>query len=196
MVGSLAWNKPTITAKAGQTITLKAKVLDSNGDRINNDKIVFKLNGRTLTDKDGKTLYARVKDGEAVLEYTIPENYNAKTYNLTAVFGGNYYERTQTQGTLILEKKATTITPENITTSNGKTTIKAQIRDETGKTLITSTKVVIKINGKTITTTNSTNGTINTSFTTTLKPGTYELTIISGENGQYKKATMTTALKI
>ena len=193
---TITFDKPTITAKAGQTITLKAKILDSNGDRINNDKVVFKLNGRTLTDKDGKTLYARVVDGEAVLEYTIPETYNAKTYNLTAVFGGNYYERTQTQGTITLEKKATTITPENITTTDGKTTIKAQIRDETGKTLTSTTKVAIKINGKTITTTNSTNGTIDTSFTTTLKPGTYELTIISGENGQYKKATLTTVLKI
>ena len=53
---TITLEEKTITAKAGQTITLKAKILDSNGDRINNDKVVFKLNGRTLTDKDGKTL--------------------------------------------------------------------------------------------------------------------------------------------
>lgn len=89
-----------------------------------------------------------------------------------------------------------TLILENITTTNGKTTIKAQITDETGSPLTSSTKVVIKINGKTIASTTSINGTIDTSFITTLNPGTYELSIVSGENGQYQKSTMTTVLKI
>ena len=82
---------------------------------------------------------------------------------------------------------------ENAKTNNVNTTI----TDETGASLITNTKLAIKINGKTILNgVNSTNGIIDVSFTTTLRPGMYELQIISGENGIYKTGKMTTVLKI
>ncbi|MBE6488163.1 MAG: hypothetical protein E7Z86_05570 [Methanosphaera stadtmanae] len=185
------------TAKAGQTITLRAKVLDANGDRINNDKVIFKLNGITLKDQKGNTLYAQVIDGEAILNYTIPATYSAKTYTLTAVIGGNYYQRTETNGTVTLEKKIVTINPTAITTKNNKTAIKATITDESNKQLIKSTPLAIKVNGITMLSgTNSTNGTINVSFNNTLKSGLYELLIISGETGLYKSGKTTTILKI
>ena len=79
---------------------------------------------------------------------------------------------------------------ENAKTNNVNTTI----TDETGALLITNTKLAIKINGKTILNgVNSTNGKIDVSFATTLRPGMYELQIISGENGIYKTGKMTTA---
>ena len=185
-----------ITAKTGQTITLRAKVTDTNDNRIDNDKVVFKLNGKTLKDNNGNPIKVRVIDGEAKLNYTIPPIYSAKTYTLTAVFGGNY-QRTETNGTLKLEKKAVTINKNTITTKNNKTTIKATIIDETGKQLIKNTPLAIKINGKTVLKgVNSTNGTIDISFNLALNPGLYELLIISGENGIYKTAKMTTILKI
>ena len=190
-------DKKTITAKAGQTITLRAKVLDANGDRVNNDKVVFKINGKTLKDKKGNTLYAKVKDGEAVLEYTIPATYSAKTYTLTAVFGGKYYQRTETNGSIKLEKKAVLITPDSVTTKNKKTTVKATITDETGKLLVTNTKLAFKVKGKTLlNNVKSKNGKIDLSFITTLRPGLYELLIISGENSAYKTGKVTTVLKI
>ena len=194
---TLTLDKQTITAKSGQTVTFRAKILDATGDNINKGKVVFKLNGKTLKDTNGQTLYAQVKDGEAVLDYTIPGIYSAKTYTLTAVYGGGNYQRAETNGTLKLEKQTVTINTDSITTTNAKTTIKAKIRDETGKLLVTSTKLAIKINQKTILNNiTSTNGIINLSFTTTLRPGTYELTIISGENSIYKKGTLNTVLKI
>ncbi|WP_323737585.1 hypothetical protein PXD04_11110 (plasmid) [Methanosphaera sp. ISO3-F5] len=190
-------DEKSITAKAGQTITLRAKILDTNGGRVNNDKVVFKINGKTLKDKNGNTLYAKVKDGEAILSYTIPSTYSAKTYTLTAVFGGNYYQRTETNGSIKLEKKAVLITPDSITTKNKKTTIKATITDETGKLLVTSTKLAFKVNGKTLlNNVTSKNGKIDLSFTTTLRPGLYELLIISGENSLYKTGKVTTVLKV
>ncbi|RAP49580.1 MAG: hypothetical protein BZ138_07520, partial [Methanosphaera sp. rholeuAM270] len=186
-----------LKAKSGQRVTLRAKILDANGDRITNGKAVFKLNGKTLKDKKGNTLYAKVTDGEAVLNYIIPSKYSAKTYKLSIVYGSTYYERTETTGKLVLEKKATAITADSITTKNKKTNIKATIRDETGKLLVTSTKLAIKVNGKTILkNVNSTNGKIDVSFTSTLRPGKYEMIIISGENSIYKKATLTTILTI
>ncbi|RAP48972.1 MAG: hypothetical protein BZ138_08470, partial [Methanosphaera sp. rholeuAM270] len=123
----LTLDENTKKAKSGQRITLRAKVLDASGDRINNGKAVFKLNDKTLKDKNGNTLYAKVTDGEAILNYTIPTKYSAKTYKLSIVYASNYYERTETTGKLVLQKKAVTITPGNITTKNTKTTIKATI---------------------------------------------------------------------
>ncbi|WP_323737527.1 hypothetical protein PXD04_11475 (plasmid) [Methanosphaera sp. ISO3-F5] len=190
-------DKSSFTVKSGEKITLRAKIVDANGDNINRGKVVFKLNGKTLTDKNGKTLQAKVVNGEAVLEYTIPSTYSAKTYNLTAVYGGEGYTRSQTSGKLTITKKGVIINTDSITTKNNKTTLKATIRDETGELLVRNTNLAIKVNGKTILKgVNSTNGKIDLSFTTTLRPGMYELQIISGENGIYKTGKMTTVLKI
>jgi hypothetical protein len=89
-------------------------VLDANSDCINNDKVIFKLNGITLKDNKQNPKQVQVIDGQATLEYPIPPTYTAKTYTLTAVIGGNYYQRTETNGTLTLEKKAALITPDSI----------------------------------------------------------------------------------
>ncbi|MEE1117270.1 MAG: hypothetical protein VZR33_06100 [Methanosphaera sp.] len=196
-ISTITLEKQTVTAKSGQTVTLRAKIVDATGDNINKGKVVFKLNGKTLKDENGEVLYAQVKNGEAVLDYTIPSIYSAKSYTLTAVFGGGNYQRAETTGNLILEKQAVTISTDTITTTKGKTTIKGKITDETGKLLVTSTKLAIKINQKTIlNNATSINGTMDVSFNTTLRPGTYELTIISGENSIYKKGTLSTVLKI
>ena len=69
----------------------------------------------------------------------------------------------------------------------------------TGKAISDNSKAVavFKINGKTVLSGfNSTNGKIDLSFITTLRPGMYELLIISGENGIYKAGKVTTVLKI
>ncbi|RAP48050.1 MAG: hypothetical protein BZ135_01135, partial [Methanosphaera sp. rholeuAM6] len=186
-----------ITVKSGQKITLRAKVTDASGDRINREKVAFKLNGKTLKDNKGNTLYAKVVDGEAVLDYTIPSTYDAKTYNLTAVFGGGNYKQATATGKLTIEKKSVGINVTSITTKKGKTTVKAKIYDETGKLLVRNTKLAIKVNGKTVLTgVNSTKGIVDMSFITSLKPGLYELLLISGENGIYNAGKVTTVLKI
>ena len=194
---SITLEKDKITAKSGETLTFRAKILDAAGDRINGGKVVFKLNGKSLSDKEGNILYAGVVDGEALLDYTIPTAYTAKDYVLTAVFGGGDYERSETNVTLTLIKKGVTINTDSITTVNGKTNIKATITDETGALLVSTTKLAFKVNGKTILNgVNSSNGKIDVSFTSTLRPGMYELLIISGENGLYKTGKMTTVLRI
>jgi len=172
-------------------------VLDANSDCINNDKVIFKLNGITLKDNKQNPIQVQVIDGQATLEYPIPPTYTAKTYTLTAVIGGNYYQRTETNGTLTLEKKAALITPDSISTKNKKTTVKATITDETEELLISNTKLVFKANGKTILNNITSNkGKIDITFNNTLKSGLYELLIISGENGIYKSGKMITVLKI
>ena len=196
-IAKVSLDKLSFKVKSGETITLRAKIVDANGDNINRGKVVFKLNGKTLTDKNGKTLQAKVVNGEAMLEYTIPSIYSAKTYDLTVVYGGEGYTRSQNSGKLTITKKGVIINTDSIITTNGKTTVKATITDETGDLLVRNTSLAIKVNGKTILKgVNSTNGKIDVSFVTTLRPGMYELQIVSGENGIYKTGRMTTVLRI
>ena len=194
---TIKFDQTSYTSKSGETINLKTLVKDANGDLIKSGKVAFKLNGKTLKDKNGNALYAAVVDGIATIEYTIPDNYSAKDYILTAVFGGNCYERTDSNASLTLQKKDITININSTSTENNKTSIKATITDENDKLLIRSTKLVVKINGKTfISGVNSTNGIIDVSFNTNLKAGLYELIIISGENSLYNSGRLTSVLRI
>ena len=72
-----------ITATAGQTVTLTATI---NDNTINTGKIVFKVNGKSIKDVNGKVIYVKVVNGHVSVEYTIPTDMKAKDYNLTAVF--------------------------------------------------------------------------------------------------------------
>ena len=89
--------KPTlttedITANAGETITLKATITD-NDKVINNGKIVFKINGKTVKDENGKVIYAKVSNNQVNFTYTLPADMKAKDYNITATFISSDYER-------------------------------------------------------------------------------------------------------
>jgi hypothetical protein len=92
---------PVEPATAGTTITLKATITDNN-KVINTGKIVFKINGKTVKDENGKVIYAKVVNGEVSVEYTIPENYKAKDYTLTATYISSNYDRIEDTKTLTI----------------------------------------------------------------------------------------------
>ena len=69
-----------ITAHRKDTITLSVKVNAQDG------KVVFKVNGKTVKDANGKVVYAKVVDGIASVEYTVPNNFKFQTYNVTAAY--------------------------------------------------------------------------------------------------------------
>ena len=56
-------------------------------------KVVFKINGKTVKDENGKVIYAKVVDNQVIINYTLPSDMKAKEYNITATFISNYYER-------------------------------------------------------------------------------------------------------
>ena len=96
-------SKPTITTEdittqTGATITLKATI--NTTTTINTGKIVFKINGKRLKDSNGKVIYAKVSNNEVTVEYTLPEEYTTGTYNITAVFISQDYERLEDTKTL------------------------------------------------------------------------------------------------
>ena len=81
-----------VTAIAGDKITLKATISD-NDKVINIGKIVFKINGKTVKDANGKVIYAKVTNGTVSVDYTLPETYKAGNYTVTATFIASGYDR-------------------------------------------------------------------------------------------------------
>ena len=63
------------------------KVKDQNNNTVNSGKVIIKINGKTLKDNEGKTVYIKVKNGTAIFNYKIPtSNINS---NISAVYSGN-----------------------------------------------------------------------------------------------------------
>jgi hypothetical protein len=87
-----------VTATVGATVTLKATI--NTDATINTGKVVFKINGKTVKDANGKVIYAKVSNNEVTVEYTLPESYKAGTYTLTAVFISPDYDRIEDTKTL------------------------------------------------------------------------------------------------
>ncbi len=87
-----------ITTTVGGTVTLTATI--NTPATINTGKVVFKINGKTLKDENGKVIYTKVSNNQVTLEYTLPDTYKAGTYTLTAVFISPNYERIEDTKTL------------------------------------------------------------------------------------------------
>ena len=90
---------PVEPATIGSTITLKATITDNNKE-INTGKVVFKINGKTVKDANGKVIYAKIVNNTVIVEYTLPDSYKAKDYNITAVLISPDYERLEDSKTL------------------------------------------------------------------------------------------------
>ncbi len=194
---------------AANTITIKATITNTDGSLVTTGRVVFKLNGVSLKDSNGNVIYVDVEDGIATLNYTIPSNYSAKDYTLTAVFQATGYERTETNTSITIKKLDTTIKiDDSILTSKSNDTItitqgenlqlKATIIDETTKTAVTgTTKVAVKLNNKTVIQTYVTDGVIDlTLYTSSFKNPTYTIEVIAGENSQYSKSLFNGTLNV
>ncbi len=193
----------------GNTVTFKAVITDEDGNNVTSGRAVFKLNGVSLKNTEGNVIYVDVDNGVAILNYTIPDNYSAKDYTLTAVFQDTGFERTEENMTITLIKTETAIqVDESIITSGSNDTItitqgenlqlKATIIDEsTGSAVTGTTKVSVKINNKTVLQEYVTDGVIDiTLYTYSFKNPTYTIEIIAGENSQYQKSTYNGTLTV
>ena len=186
-----------VNITAGKTTTLKATVTDANGNMLNSGRAVFKLNGCTLKDANGKTIYANVVDGIASINYTIPPSYTPKDYTLTAVASDNKYNRIEANTTLKVTKTTPKIQIPNTIKRTKNTQITINITDENGNKINSNQKVCLKFNGCTITNTKAINGTVNINLDLTkYKNPQYEITFICGENSQYTTSKLTSILNI
>ena len=102
--------EPTLTitpitndTQTGSTITLKAKI--TAGDKaITTGKIVFKINGKTVKDENGKVIYAKVDaNGEVSVDYNL-DNLKAGTYTIEATFISPNYDKITSNTTMNIKK--------------------------------------------------------------------------------------------
>lgn len=177
------------TGKKGDVVTFKAFVTDLSGKAVTNGNVVFKLNGNTFK-KDGTADKIAVKNGIAEYKYSV-KAISAKDYKITAVYA-NSTTRLESNATLTINKLNTKITGVRITKNNDSLRIVAKVLDEKGDDVERETKITIKVNGKTmVNQVKVQNGSID--FDVKLLDSTkneYNVTIIAGENGLYKKSTL------
>lgn len=176
-----------IVSYAGNIITFNATVSTINGNPITNGIVLFKLNNKSTVNGILIGNATLNNDGTALLTWMIPRGFEAKDYNITAVFGGNnIYASIRNNAVLTLLQKPTTTIITNITTniqSGTNVNITVQVTDLDG-TLLNGT-CIIKLNGKTLTSNNKTilltieNGIVKTNYTIPLNfaAKTYNITI-------------------
>ena len=93
----------TTTAKPGQTIKITVKITEKDNN-VNEGRVLFKVNGKTMRDNEGYIIYHEVKDGLVTITYTIPENARAQDYTFTCVYGHKLYERCDVNSTITVVK--------------------------------------------------------------------------------------------
>ena len=143
-------------------LTATVKDITKNGKNttlINQDtKVMFKVNGVTLKDSNGKTLYVPVgKNNKAVYNYIVPAGTGGITaskkvrdYKVDAIFmGDNYYPGARNVTTFNVERSATYVGITQVKASKTNVlSVSATLKDYKGNYLIGTNKVTIKINGK------------------------------------------------
>ena len=93
----------TTTAKPGQTIKITVKITEKDAN-VNEGRVLFKVNGKTMRDNEGYIIYHEVKDGLVTIDYTIPENARAQDYTFTCVYGHKLYNRNDVNSTITVVK--------------------------------------------------------------------------------------------
>ena len=144
-----------IKCLAGENIILQASIITTDGELVNNGKVVFKINGKTIKNETtGKVIYVNVVDGIAILEYNIPINWNNKELNISVVYSGTsrYYSARNSTTTIVEvdnEGLKVSITPFNESIKRG-SNITLHVKVTINSNPETNGKVVFKINGKTL----------------------------------------------
>ena len=137
------------TSCMDKTVKFIANVMDnSTNAKLKNGVVIFKLNGQTLKDANGKSVQVNVVNGQAVYNYTVPDGMKARDYNITAVYAYKDFYRAENSTNL-------TITPVDIhfnvteTVQNRKLSIKGKLLDPSNHTTVGTNTACIKINGET-----------------------------------------------
>lgn len=149
-----------ITTDIDSKVNITCHVYDEDGKEVENGKVIFKINGKTIKDQNGNILFTKVINATATIQnYIIPSNWRNHKYTLSAVYGENkYYKESRSTNstiTLIIHKTKLEFTSANTFKSNQTITLSIKITDITNHTNMTirpinTGKVVFKINGKTL----------------------------------------------
>ena len=138
----------------GENALIQATIYLNNktAESITKGKVIFKVNGKTLKDSNNKIIYAKIVNGTAKIEnYTIPTSWNKENITIEAVYSGSNQLsslRSDKKYMNISKEEAKITTQDIITTKASTITLTANIND--GSKVISTGKVVFKINGKTV----------------------------------------------
>ena len=194
-----------INGRVGSTIQLKATIKDNNKKAVTTGRVTFKVNGITLKDEAGNTLYALVNNGTATLNYTIPRSWYKDNTIVEATYAGNdKYASSRANNT------KNNITPGNVkiqiaklpTHENGdKIQFVITAVDEKGQS-ITGGTIIIKANGVTLKDANGkalqanvVNGVAVLDYNITLSAREYNLTAVYANTG-YNRIEATGKLNV
>ena len=177
-----------VTFVPSKTATLTARVVDSEGNNITTGKVIFKVNGKTVKDANGKVIYAKVTNGVATADYIVPSDLANKNVTVTAKYmGSTQYDAAEVEQSVSVGNKQATIVVDEIADAKVGTTVslKANITDGDNNP-VNGGKVVFKVNGKTVKDANGkiiyakvVNGTVTVDYDlSSLKAKTYTLTAV------------------
>lgn len=144
-----------ITAIIGSTINITAKIIDENGNPVQNGKAVFKINGKTIRDSKGNVIYLKVSNGTIKLSnYKLSvKSFSSKKYTIQAVYGEtDIYKSYRSQNitlNIIKHIAKAKLTTNSTLKTNSTVIFRAKITDENGNNA-NSGKAVFKLNGKTL----------------------------------------------
>jgi hypothetical protein len=113
----------------GQNVTLIVQVVDSDHNSVNEGQVTFKVNGTIV-----RTV--NVTSGQGKLNWTIPLNWNAGTYNITANYSATNYASSNSSAMLTVDKTPTILTLNNVSSfHNQYVNIIANLTDYYGNAL-------------------------------------------------------------
>ena len=178
-----------IEAKSEENVEIKVLVNDSEGNPVDDAKVVYKVNRKTMAT-------ATTKNGVAIVNYTVPRR--AENYPLLVKVG----ETTLTafnsnETTLTVTKRNASISTQSTFQAKcgGNVTLSAKITND-GNVEATG-KIGFKINGKTIKIIQLENSSASFTYDSSkLGNGSYVITIVYGGSGALTEVRLNTTLRV
>ncbi|MDO5851448.1 MAG: hypothetical protein Q4Q23_03080 [Methanobacteriaceae archaeon] len=158
-------------------ITFKAIIKDTNGNLLNGGKVAFKINGMTQG-------LSYVKNGIAIYNFNIPDNWSSKDYKITAVYSGTpEYCSNRIENSILSIQKQNPKINIDYTNQNNSLIVKLKITGSINNIIASYGKSIIKINQKTVTPILKINNGI-AQYTINLDKGKYNMTVTFSGNNQ------------
>ncbi|AWX31740.1 hypothetical protein [Methanosphaera sp. BMS] len=136
----------------GKTTVFTVQLFDNKFNKINVGKVVFKINGKTVKDANGKVIYAKVVNGTASVAYDVPKTFVDKNVTILVKYvGSSKYNSTQIEKTVYIDKKEVKLNVEinDNVQETSVISLKATIESLDNYT-VNEGIIIFKIDGKTV----------------------------------------------
>ncbi|MBR3213736.1 MAG: hypothetical protein IKF79_04375, partial [Methanosphaera sp.] len=136
----------------GKTTVFTVQLFDNKFNKINVGKVVFKINGKTVKDANGKVIYAKVVNGTASVAYDVPKTFVDKNVTILVKYvGSSKYNSTQIEKTVYIDKKEVKLNVEinDNVQETSVISLKATI-ESLDNCIINEGIIIFKIDGKTV----------------------------------------------